>query len=588
MGGRFPSIFRHTSRAPQGITMPNVFVSYRISDSPADARLLHDRLQSSFPDDSVFMDVKNIGIGTDWRAVLREQIDRADVVLVVIGPNWLDARDEQGKRRLDDEDDFVRWEIAEAIRQAKVIVPLQVQGAPIPSAAELPANIARLPEYQGQPLSHARFDDDVQTLIARLQGNRSASDLVQLLQNRLRLGRAGRIIAAIVITLIAGFAWSNLFDLLGLDTRTASFTMLLGDVLNEPALSEELVLVAIRPTDDESRRLDPKRRLQYAALINHAVAQGAQRIVFDIKLVRASSHDMTLRRAIDRAADQGVAVVFGFDTLENGTPVLPSGLSGRGLTVGLTCVGERLGNVTYGSLLLQSDQGVFGSLPFHAVFDTNKVDKLPAEGTLYRYRKPSEETADVRFSLRETVSVADAECPVRRPGSTFARLIVPISHKERWRDPKRRISIDDLLNNDQTPPPDLRGKTILVGAEHPADVLKTRLDGTPSRWGFEFHADVINALITNQVVRPVTFTTQWLFAAATIGIAVAWRRARFGKSRRGDTIALIALCATLIAVAVVLYSSVGWLIDSLYHLAALLVTWWLLLKLERRWLDANR
>lgn len=568
--------------------MPNIFISYRRDDSPANARLLHDQLQAAFPRHTVFMDVKKIRIGEDWQAVLREQIDTADVVLVVIGPNWLDVRDEQGRRRLDDEGDFVRWEIAEAIRLGKVLVPLQVDGAAMPGAADLPEDIVRLPGYQGQVLSHLRFEDDVQTLIARLQGSQSTADFVRQLSDRLRLGKAGAFIAAMVITLVAAFAWSNLFDLLGLDTRSASFTMLIGDVLFEPALSDDLLLVAITPSAEESRRLDPARRLQYAALIDQALAQGARTIAFDITLVDASENDDGLRQAIDRATARGMTVVFGFNALADGQPRRPPALSGSAIVQGLTCVGNRLGNVTYGNLVLQSGKSVLGSLAFHAAMAPVVIDPLPAEGTLQRYRTRDGTTADVRFSLLETVSVADAECPARTPGSTFARLIVPLSHKERWRDPVRRIAIDEVSNASSAQADRLRGKVILVGAEHPVDVLKTRLDGTASRYGFEFHADVLNALLTDQVVRPVGFGVQWMFAAVTIGIAVAWRRFRFGKSGHADKIVLTALCATLVAVAVVLYAGFGLLIDSLYHLAALLVTWWLLVVLERRWRNANR
>ena len=568
--------------------MPNIFISYRRDDSPANARLLHDQLQAAFPRHSVFTDVKKIGIGEEWQAVLREQIDKADVVLVVIGPNWLDVSDSLGKRRLDDAGDFVRWEIAEAIRLGKTVVPLQVDGAAMPGAADLPADIAQLPGYQGQVLSHLRFEDDVQTLIARLQGSQSTADFVQQLSDRLRFGKAGAFIAALVITLVAAFAWSNLFDLLGLDTRTASFTMLIGDVLVEPEFSGDLLLVAIRPLENEARRLDQARRLQYAALIDRAVAQGAKRIAFDITLVGGSDNDEELRQAVARAARQGVPVVFGFNSVADGQALLPASLRDSGIRPGLTCVGERLGNVTYGNLLLQSAQGVFGSLAFHAALAPAVIDQLPGEGTLQRYRTSDGVTNDVRFSLLETVSVADADCQARTPGSTFARLIVPLSHKERLRDPVRRVAIDDLVGESPTQAQRLQGKVVLVGSEHPVDVLKTRLDGTASRYGFEFHADVVNALMTGQVVRPVGFTTQWLFAAVAIGIAVAWRRYRFGKSRRADKIVLAAMCATLVAVAVVLYSGFGLLIDSLYHLAALLVTWWLLAMLERRWRNANR
>ena len=566
-----------------GSAMPHVFISYRRDDSLANARLLSERLQESFTDGKVFMDVKNIGLGDDWRDVLRRHIEASEFVLVVIGPQWLELRDARGQRRLDDDNDVVRWEIAEALRMGKTVIPVTVDNARIPSAAELPADIARLPALQGQPLSPLRFEDDVQALIARLEGSRDTRDAVQRLRQRLRMGRVSLVVAACVVVAATSLAWANLFDLLGLDTRSANFTMLIGDVLVEPTIDDALLLVGIRPTDAEKERLDPRRRLQYAQLIDAAVREGARRVVFDITLRDDSEFDAPLRDAIRRAHQHDMPVTFGFNALDQGAPRLPPGFADTGVSSGLTCVGRRLGNVTYGNLLLQSDRGVFGSLDFYAAQAPAAIDPLPSEGTRQRFRNQAGGVEEVRFSLRETVSVADADCPARTPGSEMARLIVRLSHKERWRDPVRRVALQDLLNDTSAASGRLHGSVVLVGAEHPSDILKTRLDGTPSRFGFEFHADVINALLTNYVVHPVSFLVQWVFVAVLIAVAVGWRRARLGRPRRAEWLVLGVLCVVVVGIAVVLYAHFGWLIDSLYHLGALLVTWWLLARLERKW-----
>jgi hypothetical protein len=53
--------------------------------------------------------------GVNFHKVLREAVPRCDVLLAVIGPNWLNVRDEEGSRRLDNPNDFLRIEIATAL-----------------------------------------------------------------------------------------------------------------------------------------------------------------------------------------------------------------------------------------------------------------------------------------------------------------------------------------------------------------------------------------------------------------------------------------------------------------------------------------
>jgi TIR domain len=85
-----------------------VFISYRRDDSAGHAGRVHDRLEREFGRDLLFMDVDAVPLGDNFVTVLSEEVAKCDVLLAVIGPNWLNARDEDGSRRLDNPHDFRR------------------------------------------------------------------------------------------------------------------------------------------------------------------------------------------------------------------------------------------------------------------------------------------------------------------------------------------------------------------------------------------------------------------------------------------------------------------------------------------------
>ena len=111
-----------------------IFINYRRDDSIGMAGRLHDRLAQTFGRDKLFMDVDHIPAGVDFVAHLNSQVAACDVVLVVIGPNWLGAKDESGERRLDNPDDFVAIEIAAALARDIRVIPVLVDGARMPKA----------------------------------------------------------------------------------------------------------------------------------------------------------------------------------------------------------------------------------------------------------------------------------------------------------------------------------------------------------------------------------------------------------------------------------------------------------------------
>ena len=73
-----------------------IFISYRRDDSAAAAGRLNDRLEQEFGRDSLFMDVDAIPLGVDFAEVLGAEVAKCDVLLAIMGPHWLDARDDEG------------------------------------------------------------------------------------------------------------------------------------------------------------------------------------------------------------------------------------------------------------------------------------------------------------------------------------------------------------------------------------------------------------------------------------------------------------------------------------------------------------
>lgn len=149
--------------------MADIFLSYRRQDSRSATGRLADRLEAHFGPGRVFRDQDSIALGDDFAGAIRRAVRASTVVLVIVGPDWLHARSADGARRLDDPADFVRLEIEAAFDDGVPVVPVLVEGAQMPSAAELPATLAAFARCQAAELSDLRWRDDAERLIERLQ-----------------------------------------------------------------------------------------------------------------------------------------------------------------------------------------------------------------------------------------------------------------------------------------------------------------------------------------------------------------------------------------------------------------------------------
>jgi predicted ATPase len=143
-----------------------IFISYRREETAGQAGRLYDRLSGRFGAGRVFMDVDSIAIGVDFTTAITEAVSGCDILLALIGREWLTLTDSRGQRRLDDPDDFVRVEIEAALQRDIRVVPVLVEGAVLPQAAELPTNLRLLVRRQALMLSHVGFGAEVSRLIA--------------------------------------------------------------------------------------------------------------------------------------------------------------------------------------------------------------------------------------------------------------------------------------------------------------------------------------------------------------------------------------------------------------------------------------
>jgi hypothetical protein len=147
-----------------------IFVNYRREDSIALAGRLHDRLIEAFGRDNLFMDVDNIPVGINFDEYLNNQVAQCDAMLSVIGPSWLNAKDETNQRRLDKPDDFVAVEIAAALARSNILViPVLVDGTRMPKASELPASLKPLALRNAIQVRNTNFGSDAEQLITKLR-----------------------------------------------------------------------------------------------------------------------------------------------------------------------------------------------------------------------------------------------------------------------------------------------------------------------------------------------------------------------------------------------------------------------------------
>jgi CHASE2 domain-containing sensor protein len=154
------------------------FISYRRNQSELAANTLREGLVRRFGEERVFMDVDAITPGQQWPKRVEHAVAACRAILVVIGPQWSDARAPDGSRRLDDREDWVRREIEVALSRSDVaVVPVLHDHARPPSDEELPDSIRALARRQAVELTGRQLDRWIDELSESIQKDRLRESL---------------------------------------------------------------------------------------------------------------------------------------------------------------------------------------------------------------------------------------------------------------------------------------------------------------------------------------------------------------------------------------------------------------------------
>jgi hypothetical protein len=147
--------------------MVQIFISYRRDDTAGYARAVYDELARRYGAERVFIDVDDIAAGQSFAEVIRGAVSASSVVLVLIGKRWRGDRDGAASR-LDDPGDFVRIEVAAALASGAPVIPVLLDGVPMPSEAELPEALRSLASRNAIELRATAFGADMARLMAAL------------------------------------------------------------------------------------------------------------------------------------------------------------------------------------------------------------------------------------------------------------------------------------------------------------------------------------------------------------------------------------------------------------------------------------
>jgi hypothetical protein len=145
-----------------------IFISYRKKDTEFISGRLYDTLITHFAEDQVFMDYEDLEGGVDFEEAIEKMLESCDIMLAVIGPNWVGANAD-GSPRIMNEGDWVRLELSTALRRGVRVIPVLVEGATVPHENSLPPDLHNLRKKQTVELNNRNWKTDTEKLIRLLE-----------------------------------------------------------------------------------------------------------------------------------------------------------------------------------------------------------------------------------------------------------------------------------------------------------------------------------------------------------------------------------------------------------------------------------
>src|SRR5262245_36365882 len=274
-------------------SMGTIFINYRREDSISTSGRLYDRLSQTFGRKEIFMDVDHIPAGVDFVAHLNSQVAACNVILVVIGPRWLEAKDENGGRRLDNPDDFVTIEIATALARNIRVIPVLVDGAHMPKAGELPSSLKALARRQAVEVRQLHFGRDAEALIERVNEALGGEFSWQSWQRPWRLKA---VVGAVAVVLLLVLGWVGFSDSLwtpGAETQQES----------KPEQNRHVTTTVVAQASRNSEE-DEQRRIAAAKAEEEKKAKAAEAEAEQQRIAAAKAEDEKKTKVAAAEAEQ--------------------------------------------------------------------------------------------------------------------------------------------------------------------------------------------------------------------------------------------------------------------------------------------
>jgi CHASE2 domain-containing sensor protein len=412
----------------------------------------------------------------------------------------------------------------------------------------------------------------------------SEKEELATLKRQVRLRHVTILASVCVALLVSVSSVVSLFDALTLDTKVESYSMALANLFGTRTFSEHVAILTLTEGPPGSGRP------QHVRVLDRLSEAGARVVAFDLFFEVPSPHDDELRQAIERARERGMDVIVGTRDAVGKEPRLIEAFRGAVSGVGALCLGTRLGYAWIVPLTIQPGEGEgerIESLALRAVTafrdaSVKHVDLRHQQIIVESQKRRSSEA--IRFSTVGSGEQAGSACPVISGKTTIAGTIIDPSPLGLLRDPVRRYRYDQVLDRPVAGDLDrLRGKIVLVGVETSRDSFAVG-PRRERRFGFELHADALNALLTGATVRPLGLGMQLLISLGLALLGGGIRQWEAGSARRRWGVWAVALVLVAYLGGVMYaYGRHHVLLNTLYHATALVGAYVLVGHAHRWW-----
>ena len=376
-----------------------------------------------------------------------------------------------------------------------------------------------------------------------------------------------------------------------------SYTIALGNLFTHADFHDDIVIVSF---DNKKAKEEFGRpyespwgpwREDYAKLIDNLSEAGAKVIAFDIEcsLPSKPASDEALRDAMLRAKERGTSIIVVTSELQGGKPKMPDELSSAISGWGVSLIGMKLGYARLAPLIIrkETEQNDMKYVPglamriFAAYNGNDSLDIIDFDQDLKRIKvrldPETSESKKLGFFELDTIDYGSGLPQVIDKGDAVANLALALTPVATIRDESRCYSYKVIRDHaDPQKLTELKNKIVIVGVEDEKDSYQ-------DRYGFELHADALNNLLNNVVIRSAIWG--WQFALIVI-LSISGAAIRVRMRHLSTWLSVLLLIIVLLmyfAGTIYLYAQYRLLLNTAYHAVALVLTYWIVCKIERRY-----